>query len=152
MGNTVSYFEMTRGKNPFKFEIEKITDFSESEMRVKLKTTRAYHDRSREKPTDLWLYFGHATYYSAENCKQGPVEYDDCDSMRFLFFLMEHYIFNGSKKNVFDTSSSEAIKAWLREYRLYADKVKEWITESKPTYGLINPAIGDKFRLTCGIT
>merc|ERR1712096_8368 len=70
-------------------------------------------------------------------------------SKRFLFFLMEHYLFNGSKKNLFDSSSDAAIRKWLQSQQ---SKVKEWITKSKPTYGLTNAALASDFKLTCQIT
>jgi len=62
---------------------------------------------------------------------------------------MEHYLFNGSKKNLFDSSSDAAIRKWLQSQQ---SKVKEWITKSKPTYGLTNAALASDFKLTCQIT
>jgi len=135
LNNTVKYFETSRGK----FEIANITGFSEHESRIHLETKKAYGDDDSDEPADVWLYFGPA-YYNKEDHRRP-------DSMRFLFFLVEHYLFKGSGENLFDTSG-DALLTWLRGQQ---EEVKEWITDSNATYGLVDPDKASKFKVFCGL-
>merc|ERR1711964_956263 len=82
------------------------------------------------KPVDRWVYFG-----------------GNSESKRFLFFLIEHYLLNDS--GIFNASTTAQVKAYLRGQK---EAVQEWITESEPTYGLVNAANANEFRKICGIT
>jgi len=134
LDQTIKYFETSQCT----FEIEKITAFNEKEKKIHLKVKEAYGKSSWAAPKDRWLYFDD----TAKSC--GSKE-----SKRFLFFLIEHYMFGGSNIDLFDTSSVAGIKAWLPNQDF---EVKEWITADEPTYGLTNAALATNFKLTCQIT
>jgi len=140
LDNTIKYFETERGN----FEIANITGFSENRSRIRLETKKAYSDDDSNKPANVWLYFGPA---SAKFKNRGIEEYQNCDSKRFLFFIVEHYLFKGSGENLFDSSRS-ALLTWMQGQQA---QVKEWITYPNPTYGLVDTDLADKFKVMCGL-
>jgi len=141
LDNTIKYFETERGN----FEIANITGFSENRSRIRLETKKAYSDDDSNKPANVWLYFGPA---SAKFKNRGIEEYQNCDSKRFLFFIVEHYLFKGSGENLFDSSRS-ALLTWMQGQQA---QVKEWITYPNPTYGLVDTDLADKFKVMCGLS
>jgi len=102
------------------FEIVKITQFNEEKKMIHLETKEAHKDKGTSwfpvfsKPKSRWLHFDDTSD-----------DFGSSDSKRFLFLLMEHYLFNGSGVHLFDISSTDGAKTWLRSQKR---EVMDWIT------------------------